>query len=288
MKRRFAVMIAALLIAAMAGCANNSSNSDNSKPTSPASTVQTSNEPSESSQGITALYANLDSCKIKIDEKRLISINSDIGAMRPSDLMFSSDDESIAIVDSSGNVIGRAAGSCVITVSSKDKPAVNVKIPITVKPNAESSAVQQSSAQASKQETQQSSSSNDGGGTTTIIYVTPSGESSVSLPQQYTYYYGRNNFSYDNLSDGYRVYSMINTYLSSSDVKKITSDDAQMLINAIYAKYGYSFSTPKIRTFFNNQSWYYPTTTDMGSISAKISKNDMDNHNFSLLKPIAG
>ncbi len=298
MKRYFAIILSALVISAMAGCSNSDSSSrtksvfDGSSSQSSES-VQSSVDVSQTSQGITALYPNPDSCKLKISEKRLLSIRSDNGTELASDLLWVCDDESIATVDSSGNVIGKSPGDCVITVSRKDQPSVTAKIPVTVKPNEESSAVQESSNQTSETSTSvtttQPSASNEGG--TTIIYVTPSsGTETYSVPSQYTYYYGKNNFSYSNPADGYIIHSMVGNYLYQSDVSRITKHDAQMLINAIYAKHGYIFKDAEVNQFFNTQDWYKSIsikTESMETISKRISNIDMDNHNLNLLLPIA-
>lgn len=291
MKRYFAVILSALLICAMAGCGNSSS-SENTQPTTnvpsvqPSQTVQPSVEESQTSKGITALYVTPDSCKIKISEKRLLTVNSDSGPVLSSNLIWSSDDESIATVDSSGNIIGKAPGDCVISVVYRDQPAINAKVPVTVKPKEENSTVQASAAQpsqASAADTPSQPSADNDGGKTTIIYVTPQGGN--ASPYNYSYYYGKDNFSYYDSSDGYVAYAMINTYLTSENVSWLSENDAQLLLNTIYAKYGYHFSTPHISQFFNSQSWYNDLGRSMDETKSAINRygTDADKHNFGLL-----
>ncbi len=290
------VLLTAMTAMTAAGCSNSGSSSQ-TQPVVTVSTIQPTAEVSQTSQGITALYVSPDSCKIKISEKRLLSVSSDKGAELSSDLVWVCDDESIATVDSSGNVIGKAPGDCVITISRRDQPAITAKIPVTVKPNEKSSTVQESTAPPAAQTshtttvtpTQQEPTNNGGG--TTIIYVTPpSSHVTYSVPTQYTYYYGRNNFSYSNPADGYVVHSMVGNYLYQSDVTRITKHDAQMLINAIYAKHGYIFKDAEVKQFFETQDWYNSIsvkTSSMATISDRIASIDMDNHNLKLLLPIA-
>ena len=289
MKRWCAVILSALLISAMSGRSNSDSSAQTQSSDSseqPQSSIQPSVEESQTSKGITALYVTPNSCKINISEKRLLTVNSDSGPVLSSDLIWSSDDESIVTVDSSGNIIGKAPGDCVISVVYRDQPAINEKIIVTVKPKEESSTVQTSAdqpSQASTADTSSQSSADNNGDRTTIIYVTP--QAGNASPYNYSYYYGKDNFSYYDSSDGYVAYAMINTYLTSENVSWLSENDAQLLLNTIYAKYGYHFSTSHIRQFFNSQSWYSDLGRDMEETKSAINKygTDTDKHNFDLL-----
>lgn len=254
--------------------------------------VPSAAEESETSKGITALYVSPDSCKLKISEKRLLSVSSDKGTQLSSDLVWVCDDESIATVDSSGNVIGKAPGDCVITVSRRDQPSVTAKVSITVKPNEESSTVPDSSVQSSQSQasteetTSQSSSNNNEGNTAVIEVILPSGSVSYPVPSQYTYYYGRNNFSYSNPADGYVIYSMLNHYLTRQELSRITDSDAQMMLNTLYARNGYIFNSKDIQNYFETQTWYnaIPYSRKSGNMSKVVANFDsMDRANCDLL-----
>lgn len=281
MKRTFAVVISVLLMGAMAGCGTQTDSSvhqQNSSPTQTSVSAPSTAEPSQASQSVTNLYAYPDSFKMKIDEKRLLTINSDKGTESPSNLMFVCDDNDIAMVDSSGNVIGRAPGECEITASLRDQPSVSVKVKVTVKPDSQSSDPQPSVTQTT------SSPENNDSGKTTVIVVTAPGSDTVSAPSSYTYYYGRDNFSYSTPSDGYLAYSMINTYLTESDVARLSKNDAQFLLNTIYAKYGFSFDLKHIQNFFEQQVWYTSIgNNDIALANLEATKNKTDIHNFGLL-----
>ncbi len=295
-------VLAAVVISSAAGCSG-SPPAENSQAESVVSSapakIEQSSAAEESSKGITALYVSPDSCKIKISEKRLLSVRSDSGAQLSSDLVWSCDDESIATVDSSGNVIGKAEGNCVITVSRRDQPSVTAKVPITVQPDEKSAAVQESSVQTSQASTEskpaqtsaeskpEQPSADSNGENTTIIYVTPpSGSVSYYVPRQYTYYYGRNNFSYDNPADGYVINSMLNHYLTRQELSMITKSDAQMMLNALYARNGYIFTNTDLQAYFETQTWYnaIPYYQKSGNMSTASSKFDsMDKANCDLL-----
>ncbi len=290
-------LLTAMLVVTATGCSG-SEPTEQTQSVVKVSSVQPITEESRESDKITALYASPESCKLKIGENRTINISSDKGAVLSSDLMWVCDDESIAVVDSSGNVIGKTPGNCIITVRHREHPDLSKNIPITVKPNDESSTASSKAPAAQTSQVSQTSSvstSNQpaavtNGGGTTIIYVTPpSGSVTYSVPRQYTYYYGKNNFSYSNPADGYVIHSMVGNYLSQADVSRITRHDAQMLINAIYAKHGYIFKDAEVRSFFETQDWYNSIsgkTGDMQTISDRISSIAMDNYNLNILLAI--
>ena len=87
---------------------------------------------------------------------------------------------------------------------------------------------------------------------TTVVYVMPS----VSSDQVYPSY-----------------------YLSEDEVAGMDIDELQFTINQIYAKNGYIFSTDSIQSYFSQMSWYYPVTSDSGS----LHMSSMDQANIKLL-----
>ena len=274
MKRSLVAIMLALMISAMAGCDKQTENSIvQQSDTTPA--VQLSSEPELPTQ----LYARPDSCKIKIDEKKMLSISSDKGSIPVNELDFVCDDDSIVIVDSSGNIFGRAPGNCVVTASLRNKPSAYVKINVTVKSDEESSTVKQSSQPSTPEPSKEPSVAQS----PSYIVITPYNDNnaSISLPKQYTYYYNKDNFSYGRLSAGYVAYAMTERWLTNYDISNITNNDAQMLINTIYAKNGYHFNASNLRDFFNSMTWY----TDLGydSNSVKSRFDSVDKHNIELL-----
>ena len=288
MKRVFIVsLVAALMLATAAGCSG-SAPAEKSQSEVVVSSIPSAVQEIETSKGITALYISPDSCKIRVGEKRLLSVRSDVGSELSSNLVWECDDVNIVEVDSSGNVIGKAPGTCVVTVFRRDQPSVTAKVPITVRTDDEPGQV--SVAQPSQVSTEPvpSPSSSDGDGSnTTIIYVTPpTGNVSYYVPDRYVYYYGRNNFSYSNPADGYVICSMLNHYLTRGELSMITSNDAQMMLNTLYARNGYIFTNKDLQNYFETQTWYdaIPYSSKSGNMSSIASRFDsMDKANCDLL-----
>ncbi len=76
------------------------------------------------------------------------------------------------------------------------------------------------------------------------------------------------------------TYNAVQSPLSESFVASLTSYDVQLLINTIYAKNGYIFSTPSLATLFEGQPWYWGWTTD----ASELAFSDMDWSNLKLLE----
>lgn len=54
----------------------------------------------------------------------------------------------------------------------------------------------------------------------------------------------------------------------------------QMIINEIYARHGYIFSTPEIQDYFMAQPWYNPVSNDMDGIYNRLNQIEKDNIKF--------
>lgn len=55
---------------------------------------------------------------------------------------------------------------------------------------------------------------------------------------------------------------------------------AQMVINEIYARHGYEFSTKEIGDYFKEKSWYEPKTNDMNKIGKELNSIELKNVKF--------
>ncbi len=219
----------------------------------------------EESSTMQALYVTPDTCTIQVGERRSFTVQSDKGTENTIDFLWTCDDNSIADVDFSGNVIGKSEGNCVITIASKNQAGLMTKVSVKVK------AAEESSQQASKTES------------STAPAPEPSSQVSVQTKR-------KNLYSYSNYEDAGEAYRLVGNYLSASDIEGLTEHDAQLLINTIYAKHGYQFSDNEVRRFFESQYWYnsiYNKTKNMNSISEIINGIDMDRTNLQLLQSIA-
>lgn len=48
-------------------------------------------------------------------------------------------------------------------------------------------------------------------------------------------------------------------YLTKADLSHLSTDELMLARNELYARYGYIFTTPKIKNYFESKSWYNPT-----------------------------
>jgi hypothetical protein len=65
------------------------------------------------------------------------------------------------------------------------------------------------------------------------------------------------------------------TLLKTFDVENMYSADLEVLRNSIYARHGYSFKNPRMRTVFDYVDWYMPVTTDVSSLLTEIEKKNI-------------
>lgn len=68
-------------------------------------------------------------------------------------------------------------------------------------------------------------------------------------------------------------------YLSESEASGLSSDDAQMAINEIYARRGWDFKKEKYKKHFSQYSWYHPVSRDEGDMHF----NEYEKANIKLL-----
>ena len=252
MKKILAVcLLTSLIMTCIAGCGESSEKSNK--------TEESVVSHIEESSGIKALYITPDSCTVKVGERRNFVVQSDKGTEDPTDFLWTSDDNNIATVDFSGNLIGRSEGDCIITIISKNQAGVNAKVMVKVKPDEQSS-----KAESSPPPVQESSQ--------------------VSLIQRQ-----KNTFSYSDYKDANTAYELVSNYLTEDDLYGMTKDDIQLLVNTIFAKHGYIFKTDEIQRFFESQYWYYSIsnkTRSADAVIARIQKVTMDYTNLQNLQAL--
>ena len=107
--------------------------------------------------------------------------------------------------------------------------------------------------------------------------------SQENLPEAYVDEYGRATLSYVEMYRDCIFPQSSNEYLSYEDVYYLDAFGVQRAINEIYARNGYIFqSSAEERDFFEGQSWYYGTDTDMDVVSSRF--NDYERENIKLLQ----
>src|SRR5256885_14689469 len=65
------------------------------------------------------------------------------------------------------------------------------------------------------------------------------------------------------------------TLLNPSDVENMFQGDLEVLRNSIYARHGYSFKNPRMRTIFDYVPWYMPVATDVTSQLTEVEKKNI-------------
>lgn len=66
----------------------------------------------------------------------------------------------------------------------------------------------------------------------------------------------------------------LNANLSKDSISTLNSEELNLLRNAYYAKYGYSFKKAKMKDFFSKYGWYIPKSND---VEKSLTKQDGQN-----------
>lgn len=189
----------------------------------------------------------LDRQTASVDEGKTIQLTA---TFTPSDasntnLTWSSSDESVAVVNSSGNVTGVKNG--VANITCKAQSNVEASCTVTVKGSAATS-----------------QSNNNNANNRPPANNAPYGHYNPS------YTYRASDFVFPESSSRQLTRSEINSVLSSRSGSSVSGSVAQDAVNEIYARNGYCFQNPSIRSYYEAQPWYYAdpsfTTSDFNSV----------------------
>ncbi len=88
------------------------------------------------------------------------------------------------------------------------------------------------------------------------------------LNQKYNNY-----FDFEPNEDGYIIADSGERLLTEQDLHGMTEHQVCMARNEIYARHGYIFQTEKYNEYFENFSWYRPTTTVLPALSSLEVQN---------------
>ena len=69
-------------------------------------------------------------------------------------------------------------------------------------------------------------------------------------------------------------------YITYSDLDQFTREEVTLIRNEIYARYGYSFQSENIRSYFESQSWYYADPSVNSSTFSESMLNDYERTNL--------
>lgn len=86
---------------------------------------------------------------------------------------------------------------------------------------------------------------------------------SVSSDKQKSFSLHKREAIYNNSNGSFPMASQ--RELSVEDVENVLPEDLKIMINEIYARYGYCFYKKEARYYFEQQPWYMPTTTYVGN-----------------------
>lgn len=164
-------------------------------------------------------------------------------------LVWSSDAQDIARVNSSGYVTGVTAG--VASIVCKAPNGVEASCTVTVRAAVPTTTSPASSATAPSDEEETTKVNSNSGST-------------GSASKKYS---------------GCIFPDSSSRKLTVGEVSKLSESDAQQAINEIYARNGHIFKTQSIQEYFESQSWYVPRgTVEIGDFS------EIEQYNISLLQ----
>ena len=72
-------------------------------------------------------------------------------------------------------------------------------------------------------------------------------------------------------------YNLDEYYISDTILDKLSQDEVRTLLNAMYAHYGYTFTTEKYAQFFSSKPWYSSRGTSMSDCESMF--NDYERKN---------
>lgn len=69
-------------------------------------------------------------------------------------------------------------------------------------------------------------------------------------------------------------------YITEADLAGKSQDEVRLILNEIYARRGYSFSTDYYRNYFSSKSWYTPRTSSQPDVEKSFNAVELANKNF--------
>lgn len=203
-------------------------------------------------QEITKITLSDETATLKVGQTIQIEAKVTPADVKDYNLVWSSDSQDIAKVNSSGYVTGVTAG--VANIVCKAPNGVEASCIVTVRASGQTNASTKSSEPVStkpQDETKSSKSKSE----------SKKANSSVSA------------YSGCIFSDS------SSRRLTASEASKLTESEAQQAINEIYARNGNIFKTDSIQQYYEAQSWYEPKgQVNIGDLS------DIEQYNISLLQ----
>ena len=79
---------------------------------------------------------------------------------------------------------------------------------------------------------------------------------------------------------GYYIFPSDRQYITQADLDARSRDEIRLILNEMYARHGYIFSTPQYRQYFESQQWYRGTSTDQNEVMSYFNAYETANKNF--------
>ncbi|MCH5210814.1 MAG: YARHG domain-containing protein [Oscillospiraceae bacterium] len=80
-------------------------------------------------------------------------------------------------------------------------------------------------------------------------------------------------------SDGY-LFPSDSAYITESDLAGLSQSTVRLILNEIYARRGYSFTSSEYRNYFSQKSWYRPRTGSQADVERTFNSIETANKNF--------
>lgn len=64
--------------------------------------------------------------------------------------------------------------------------------------------------------------------------------------------------------------------LTPADVSSLSKADLKLMRNEIFARHGFRFKTQEMKSYFQNQAWYFPTNNDMLMFLTENEKRNIE------------
>lgn len=202
---------------------------------------------------ITALA--LDQQTASVDAGKTIQLNATYTPTDASNtnLTWASSDPSVAVVNSSGYVTGVKGG--VANITCKSQNGVEASCTVKVKGSSDSNQNNNNNQNNNQNNNNQNNNNNNNNGSNNNANGYSSSSSDFIFPDSSVRQLSR---------------SEINSVLSSRTGASVSGSYAQDAINEIYARNGYCFQTPSIRSYYESKPWYHAdpsfTTGDFNSV----------------------
>ncbi len=119
-----------------------------------------------------------------------------------------------------------------------------------------------------------SATNNSSPGTNSTKSTSPQKNQQTTQPKQPIYQGGTTSTIQTTVSGMYPQAS--ERYLASRDVVNLNKFQLKIMRNEIFARHGYIFKTPDMKSYFSQQSWYHGQYNDVNSMLSAIEKQNIE------------